>query len=239
MNKENLLSLQEIKQIILNNNIEDKSKVLSSLEFLKVSEKAEVNYLYGVIDFYGLIGKKCIKNAAKYLEISVSMNHIEANYLLGSIYVTEKSVLDTSRGLELLEFAAEKGHKDAMFNLYSLSKQNVNPNRREAKNWLVKAANSGSENSALIYTQELYFEAKATSSSVKVEQALNMFEDTTFDEFKGEAYFLAAQIYGNSNFPESYNKEKRDYFIQESASIGFPRAIELWKTYEELKNSKH
>jgi len=235
LNDANSMTIKEVKNLILNGTFESENDVWTNLERLECEEGAEVNYLYGVIYYFGLMGQKSLERAIHYLDMSVALKHIEASYLLGTIYVTESEMLDIKAGVERLEFAAKNGHSDAMFNLFSLFKKGVYTNEKAARNWLIEAANTGAENSALIYAQELYSEAKKSSSSDKVTEALRVLVNTQFHEFEGEAYFLAAQIYGNSNFSKSFSKAKRDQYLEQSANLGFSRAVELWSRYEELK----
>lgn len=230
-----LMTIKQVRSSVLNGKLKNQNVIFTSLDKLMATECAEANYLYAVIYYFGLIGEKSLEKAVHHLEISAAMNHVEGSYLLGSILLTEFPTDDTKRGVKLLEFAADKGHVDAMFNLFSLFKQGVYTNERAAMKWLMEAAKLGEENSALVYANELYLQAKENKSNEKAEEALKVIKNTHFHEFKGEAYFLNAQIYGNSELPKIYNKDQRDFYLQKSASLGFERAVELWSKYEKLQ----
>tara|TARA_B110000238_G_C16052986_1_gene406958 strand:- start:51 stop:851 length:801 start_codon:yes stop_codon:yes gene_type:complete len=229
-----VMSIEQLRKAVLSKEINKKEHIFKALEVLKVDYPADVNYLLGVMYYFGIIENINVQQAIKYLEISTNLKHVEATYLLGSILVSLETEPNIERGIILLESAAEDGHTDAMFNVFSLYKKGVYSDETAAFEWLISATNLGAENSSLVYAQEIYFDAQKDKDSEKAKQAISILEQTKFSEFKGEAYFLLSQIYANPEFESVKNKEKRDKYLEISASQGFERAKVLWLKYQEL-----
>ncbi|GHB59260.1 hypothetical protein GCM10008107_05500 [Psychrosphaera saromensis] len=235
--KKSEMTIEQLEIVILNNEIDKKYNVLKALSNLEMEYPADVNYLRGLMYFYGKIENKNISEAIKYLNLAVDLNHIEASYLLGSIFISFEP-RDITSGIELLEIASKNGHLRAMYNIFVLYKKGIYLNKAAAFDWIAKAASLGEENSSLIYANEIYSEAQIDKNLEKVKKAVNILESTQFQKLKGEAYFLLASIYNDSEFKFIENDQKRDKYLELSASEGFEKAKVLWTNYQRLKKDK-
>jgi TPR repeat protein len=235
--KKSVMTIEQLEIVILNNEVDNKNNILKALSNLEMEYPADVNYLRGLMYFHGKIENKNVSEAVKYLNLAVELNHIEASYLLGSIFISFEPRNITS-GIELLEIAAKNGHLRAMYNIFVLYKKGIYLNKAAAFAWIVKATSLGEENSSLIYANEIYSEAQRDKNLEKVKQAVNILESTKFQKLKGEAYFLLANIYNDSDFKFIENDQKRDKYLELSASEGFEKAKDLWANYQRLKDKK-
>lgn len=236
--KQDMKLYEGLKVAILENDSSKKRWVLLNLEKLQNINVTEYNYLYGVMALFGVFINKSTELAVSKLDLAASAGHIDASYLLGSYYAHSESPSRGADEVKLLTYAAQNDHLGAMYNLYAVYENGGKVTREQAMHWLAIAAEAGAENSSLIYAQMLFTDAKDQGNSELSLKALEVLKKTNFNEFKGEAFFLMAQIYGDDNLESVFDLAKSYYYIEKSANEGFPRAIFLFENTENLSNMK-
>jgi TPR repeat protein len=212
-------------------NQSDKDFVTKNLDFLGSEYPAETNYLLGQIYYFGLYGDKKVKNAVDHLMVSSKLKYPQAQYLLGSIFVTEKDYLNIVDGISLLEDAADGGIPDAMYNLYSLYRQGMYQ-KSCALNWIKKAASLGYEQAMIFSSYEEYLMALDSSDKPKLGEIVKYLISSDFTNFSGERYYLLSSIY---NEPSPLSDESlRLKYLTLSAEAGYVISIDILEKYREM-----
>ncbi|MEM5550944.1 tetratricopeptide repeat protein [Pseudoalteromonas neustonica] len=236
--KQDIKLYEELKVAILENNISKKKWALLKLVELKNINVKEYNYLYGVMALYGVFIDKNIELAISNLDCAASAGHIDASYLLGSYYAQSELPSREADEVKLLTYAAKNGHLGAMYNLYAVYENGGEISKEQAIHWLSLAAKAGAENSALMYAQILFSDAKEQENPRLALKSLDILQKTNFNKFKGEAFFLMAQIYGDDNLELVFDLRKSHFYIEKSASEGFPRAVFILNSYRDILNNE-
>lgn len=236
--KQDIKLYEKLKLAIFENDISKRKWAILKLEELKNINMKEYNYLYGVMALYGVFIDKNIELAISNLDGAASAGHIGASYILGSYYAQLELPSRDAAEVKLLTYAAKNGHLGAMYNLYAVYENGGAITREQAIYWLSLAAKAGAENSALMYAQILFSDAKEQINPKLALKSLDILQKTNFNKFKGEAFFLMAQIYGDDNLEPVFDIGKSHFYIEKSASEGFPRAVFILKNYRDIINNE-
>lgn len=238
--KEHLVTIEMVENDILHNRRLNVSQILYALERNKVTNPLKVNYLYGVIYYFGDYGlDKDNDKAYHHLKISAENGDISAAYLLGTLLVDDSPLKDIENGIKYLKFASDRGSVDAILNLYEMYRIGKYKGEDHILKLLSYAAKSGSEESAIQYADTLFNISLIEQSDKKAQAAALFLIDYNFKSLKGEKFYLLSGIYGLSNSP-IYNEIKRDHYLNLAAREGHSFAIRLLDEIDLIKaNKKH
>ncbi|MEM5548449.1 tetratricopeptide repeat protein [Pseudoalteromonas fuliginea] len=236
--RESLTSFEIIEQDILNNRQLNVSQVLNTLEHSKFIYPHRVNYLYGVIYYFGDYGlNKDNEKAYRYLKISADSGDEAAAYLLGTLLVDDGPLKDIENGIKYLRSASNQGNVDAILNLYEMYRIGKYNDRDNILELLSYAAKNGSEESAIQYAETLFNISLVEQSKKKAQSVALYLLDYSFKSLKGEQFYLLSGIYGLSNSP-MHNESKRDYYLNLAAKEGHKFSIKLLSDIELIRKSR-
>lgn len=177
----------------------------------------EYQYQTGCLYYFGLKGiKKDIQKARYYFEKAASKEHIQAQFYLGYIYITEQELEDDSQeGFELVKKSALKGFKEAEYLLgyiYYFGKEdcfkNIVPKDPEISlKWFEKASKQGHAK-ALYYLGSFYLDGIAIEKNIK--KGLELLEESVSKGFH-EAEHLLGLLFYSGKEDSLGNKIAKDY----------------------------
>lgn len=236
--KDHHVTIEMVENDILHNRRLNVSQVLYALERSKVTNPIKVNYLYGVIYYFGDYGlDKDNDKAYHYLKIPADNGDISAAYLLGTLLVDDSPLKDIENGIEYLKFASDRGSVDAILNLYEMYKIGKYKDEEHILKLLNHAAKNGSEESAIHYADTLFNISLIEQSYKKAQSVVLFLMGYNFKSLKGESFYLLSGIYGLSNSP-IYNEVKRDCYLGLAAKEGHIFAIELLHEIDLIRGAK-
>ena len=230
----NTISFETVKHDINHNNEINYKSVLRTLNNYKLAYPDDVNFLYGVIYFFGKYGQEVnVKKAADYLRRSAKNEHAPSLYLLGTILTEpDTSIAEKQEGVYFLSIAAEHGSVDAIINLHDMYVKKYFHAKNKLINWLFYATNTGDEDAAFLYGMMLFEEGEASNNLELIYKAEHHFLNFEFKENELEALYMLSTIYGLSDSP-LYNKEKRNRYLVMASERGHDYSTSFIKYLKE------